>query len=462
MAVTLTSTNGLFTRLGKLFKIVERVQTHQTNGTSGLEAEIEDFLDEYNTADMKYAEKLVDQTTFWQLSAASIFSAVSSVARDTVIGMVNDDTTLNRKTLRLALDELIDQMETSSDDVKGNVFAVTGTGDGGTAVTGTGDGYIITSRLNNKGIAFQNLHEDKSKIVCIKDAQVTGTAGREKFSTVGEAIQPDIRHPDFPGGYGQNTTLTVSDPSYSNQSSIGRNSLNNSDFENFTTTDTPDNWTIVTGTAGTNIYEEGTVVHRGDKSLQFFGDLSGTLLHISQSFDTSGQSTVKLRPETRYAVSFWTHRETAASGGVIRFSIKDGDATILDSGNAALSVTVTSDTADTWVHHSFTFSTPAVLPDSAAFHIELTTAITSTANVYIDGVQLFRMGNLTTSSSFYVGIIPGATEFVVDDEFNISVTQSTTGKMQSFCNQFLGLESMGLQLPFQTDGSETVSDSLIA
>jgi hypothetical protein len=462
MAITQTGSNGLFTRLGKLFKIVERVQTHQTDGSAGLAAEIEDVLDEYNVADMKYADDFVDKTVYWQLNAANVYTAISLIAKQTVIGMANDDTTLNKPTLLNALNELIDQMGTSY-DVKGNVFGITGDDDGGQAMSsGTGNGKYITSLLNNKGVALQNLRVDKSKLVCIKDAQVAGTAGRETFVSIGEASQVDIRHADFPGGYGQNNVISVSDPSYSNQSAIGRNSLNNSDFEDFSTTNTPDKWTIVTGSVGSNILEEGTIVHRGDKSLQILGDIPGTLTHISQSFNTAGQSTVKLRPETRYCVSFWTHRESAASSGVIRFSVKDGSANILDSSNAALAVTVSGDSADTWVHHSFTFSSPAVLPASAAFHIELTTAIPSTSNVYVDGVQLFRMGNLAGSSSPYIAIIPGSTDFIVDDEASLSVTQSTTGKMQSFCNQFLGLESLGLQLPFQTDGSETAADSLIA
>ena len=461
MAVTLIGTDGLFTRLGKLFKIVERVNTHQTNGTSGLAAEIEGVLDEYNSADMKYADALSDSTEAWQLSAGNIFHAIKTLAQDTLIGMVDDDTTLNQKTLKNALDELIDQMGTSS-DVKGSAYTITGTGDGGSAITGSGDGYIITSDTNGEGKTFQNLHEDSTTVKCIRDAQVSGTAGRESFSLIGEKTIIDIRHPDFPGGNGQNNTISVSDPSYNQKSGLNRNSLNNSDFDDFTVTNTPDKWTIVTGTAGTQIFEESTIVHRGSKSLEFLGDIGGTLIHLSQSFNTSGQSTVKLRPETRYCVSFWSHRDSSATGGVLRISVKDGGGTILDSSNAALSVTLTGDTADTWVHHSFTFCSPLDLPDSAAVHIELTTALASGGRLYIDGLQLFRMAHLTNSSSFHVAIVPGATDFIVDDYVKLVITKSTTGKFQTYCNQFLGMESMGLQLPYQTDASETISDSLIA
>jgi len=461
MAVTLTSSNGLFTRLGKLFKVVERIQTLQTNGTTGLAAEIEDVLDEYNSADMQYADALSDSTEHWQKSCANIYSAVTRVAKETVIGMVDDDTTLNQKTLSKALDELIDQMGTSS-DVKGNVFSVTGTGDGGSAFTGTGNGCIITSDTNGEGAKFQNLHADVTTVKCIKDAQVTGTAGRETFVMMGEKSETDVRHPDFPGGNGQNNSISVSDPAYSQQSSQNRNSLNNSNFENFTTTNTPDKWSIVVGAAGTEILEESTIVHRGSKCLEFNDGGGSNLTKVEQSFDTSGQTTVKLRPETRYCVSFWTYRTSGVGSGVLRVSVKDGSNNILNSGTAALSVTLGSDTVTTWIHHSFTFSTTAILTASAKFVIELTTALGSTSQVYIDGVQCFRMANLTNSSSFHVAIIPGATNFIVDDYVKLTITKSTTGKMQSFCNQFLGLENLGLQLPYQTDASESISDSLIA
>lgn len=461
MAVTLTGTNGLFTRLGKLLKIAGRVNTHQTNATSGLAAEIEDVVDEYNSADLEYTQDFLtkDSILSWQKSAADVYTAISNIAKSTVIGMVDDDTTLNQKTLLNALDELIDQMGTA-DDIKGNVFTVSGTGDGGTIISSKG--YFITSNTNGEGKAFQNLHEDNTMVVCIKDAQVTGTAGRETFRLKGELAISDIRDPNFPGGNGQNNTISVSDPSYSQQSGMGRNNLANSDFEDFATTDTPDNWTIVTGVAGTGILEEGTVVHRGSKSLQYLGDVGATLLHISQSFNTSGQTTVKLRPETRYCCSFWTRRETAVASGVLRVSVKDGAAAILDSGNAALSVTLSSDAADTWVHHSFTFSSPLDLPDAAAAHVELTTALTSTASVYIDGLQIFRMPHLTNASSFHIAIVPGATDYIEDDEAKITVTKTVKGVFATDLNKFLGLESINRQLPFQTDASETISDSLIS
>jgi len=458
MAVTQTGANGLFTRLGVLFKVVERVHTHQTDASAGLAAEIEGVLDEYDSGDMQYVNGFVDSTESWQRDAANIFDAVSRIAKSTVIGMVDDDTTLNRLTVKDAVEELIDQMGTSY-DVKGNVFAVSGTGDGGSGTTGTGDGRVITSRTNGDGDTFQNLRIDKSKFVCIRDAQVTGTAGRETFQHKGELALSDIRHPDWPGGYGQTATLTVSDPSYSQQSALNRNGLANSDFEDFTTTNTPDNWTVVTGTVGTHIKEESTTIHRGSKALKFEG-LGGVLSSIKQQFATAGQTTVKLRPKTRYCVSFWTRRASSVGSGVLRVSLRDSSGTAIGSGE--LSVTLTSDTADTWVHHSFTFSTPAVLPATAFFHVETTTAIPSYSELFIDGLQMFRMGNVTNSSSFHVAIVPGATDFVVDDYVNVAVTQATVGKMQTFFNQFVGMELLGLQLPYQTDTTETASDDLIA
>ena len=454
MAVTLISTNGLFTRLGKLFKIADRVNTHQDASTTGLYDEIEDAIEQYSYADVKYADALIGSTVQWQTDAANIYTAIARMARETVIGMVDDDTTLNRKTLRNALVELIDQMGTAN-DVKGNVFSMS-IG----SFSGTGNGKAIVSLLNGEGKTFQYLHLDNTNLKCTKDAQITGTAGRESFTVRGEAKISDIRHPDWPGGNGQLNSITVSDPAYSQQSGVGRNNLANGSFNTFSTTNTPDNWTIVTGSAGATIFEEGTIVHRGAKSLELLGN--GSLLHsLTQEFGTSGQTSVKLRPETRYACSCWMRVDSAASAGSMTITLRDGSAALI-STEATLTVAHGAMTDDTWTHQSFTFSTPAVIPDTAKIYVTASVAIASGGRWYIDGLQVFRMAQVTDASSFHIAVVPGATDFVEDDDAKLTLTRSTAGNMQTFLNKFLGLEEMGLQIPYQTDDSETVGDGLIA
>ena len=59
-------------------------------------------------------------------------------------------------------------------------------------------------------------------------------------------------------------------------------------------------------------------------------------------------------------------------------------------------------------------------------------------------------------------ILTGATDFKLEDTAKLALTQSTTSKFQKYMNKFLGLDALGLQIPYVTDGSETAADSLIA
>tara|TARA_R100000808_G_C2150249_1_gene158931 strand:- start:713 stop:2092 length:1380 start_codon:yes stop_codon:yes gene_type:complete len=459
MAVTQTGTNGLFTRLGKLFFIAEKVEAHQGTGANSLADEIEDVVDEFNSADMHMVSDFTakDAILAHQKNAANIYSAISNIAQRTVIEMVDNDTELNQKTIKQAIEELNDQSGTSK-DVKGNVFSLAGD-DSPSAITGTGDGKYFTSSSNGKGQKFQHLRAGSTTLKCVKDSQVTGTKGREVFSLMSDRAISDIRDPEWPGGYGTASSIVVSDPDYQQQTGIGRNMLANGNFETFSVTNTPDNWTVATGTIGTTILENSGF-HRGSKCLRFKGDGS-QLTKITQTFNTAGQTTAKLRPETRYGMCFWVKVDSGVAAGVLKVRIYKADgSTVLDT--ADITVTGTALTDDTWTAQAVTFSTPLVLESSYSISVELTTALTNNGNLYVDGLQVFRMQHLTDSSSFHIAVIPGANDFVVDDYGKLAITKSTTGKMQTYCNKFLGLDKLGLQLPYQTDGSETAADSLIA
>ncbi|QDP48623.1 MAG: hypothetical protein Unbinned97contig1000_8 [Prokaryotic dsDNA virus sp.] len=458
MAITFTGSNGLFTRLGKIFRVAEIIESHQT-GSNSIGEEIEDAVDEFNSTDMHMVSDFTakDAILNQQKASANVYYAVRDTARRTVIEMVNNDTSLNQKTLRLAVEELIEQMGTSN-DVADAVFSVGGD-DSPNAISGTGNGVYFTSSSNGEGKKFQYLRTGSTALECVRDAQVSGTAGRETFTLMSDRAISDIRDPNFPGGYGNTNTISVSDPSYSQSNAIGRNMLNNGDFENFAVANTPDNWTIATGTVGTTLFEN-TGYHRGAKCLRYKGDGS-QLTKITQTFNTAGQTTAKFRPQTRYALCFWVKVDSGVSAGVLKVRIYKADGTtVLDT--ADITVTGTDLTDDTWTAKAVTFSTPLVLDSSYSISVELTTALTNNGNLYVDGLQVFRMQHLTNESSFHIAVIPGSTDFVLKDSAKLNLTQSTVSKFQKYLNKFLGLEELGLQIPFVTDGSETAADSLIA
>jgi hypothetical protein len=460
MAVTLTGTNGLFTRLGKLFQIAVQVKSAQ--GT--LATEIQDALNEFDVGDNDHALALTGIKEAAQMSMASVYSNIRTVAHKTLIEMVHDDDPLPSKHLRAALERLIKQMEDASASINASAYAASDTAHSGN----TGNGILVAT-TNANSLNTANTRAESIVFKCTKDAQVTGTGGREVFSVKGEMSRPDVRDYLWPGGSGTGASLTVVDPSVDATDNLHKNLLTNSDFEDFTT-NTPDNWTIEVGTAGTHTAKNttSTYIYKGDgsqsASLSIIGDASN-LTKLTQSLNTAGQTTGKLRPDTMYVMFFRSYLDSGIAAGVLKASIKDsGGSTVgitnmkADTGSISLSAI----SAGAWNTHTVFFKTPEALPSGTPYKmtLELTTALTNTKRVYIDQMCVFRA--VQVGNGPYVGLIGGSTNFVKDDEIVLAVTKSSTGTMQEYFDKFFGMYGMGLQLPENSAGSETIADSLIA
>lgn len=455
MAVTLTGSNGLFTRLGKLFQIAVQVKTFQAT----LATEIQDALNEFDGGDNDHALALTGIKQSAQMSCAQVYHAVRSVAHKTVIEMVNDDDPLQAKTLSLALDRLIKQMEDASASINASAYAAPDSADSGN----TGNGTILAS-TTALSKATANIRAESLVVKCTKDAQTTGTAGREVFTVTGEAPISDITHPDWPGGSGASQSMVVSDPSVDGSSQIGKNLLTNSSFNTFST-NTPSNWTIATGTAGTQVYKNTTAskLFQGAASLQITGDGSN-LTKLTQQLNTAGGSAGKLLPNTVYFLTYKYYTDASLAAGVLKISLEDaGGVEVTNNGlTASSTITLSSPAHSTWHTSSTFFKTPEALSTNTPYQItlELTTAITNTKNVYID--QLCVAKAIQVGNGPYLAVIRGATDFVKDDQFVIAVAKSSTGTMQENFDKFFGMYGRGLQLPEHTSGSETIADGLIA
>jgi len=456
MAVTLTGSNGLFTRLGKLFQIAVQVKSFQAT----LATEIQDALDEFDGGDNDLAISLTDIKSSAQRSCASVYGMIRASAHKTLIEMVNDDDPLPAKTVHLAMQRLIRQMEDSSASINASSYSATTTADG----ANTGNGAIIaTTSANTKRTA--NTRAESLVFKCIKDAQISGTAGAEVFEVTGEAPISDITDINWPGGSGISGRVVVTDPAIDASTQINKNLLTNSTFENFTT-NTPNNWTIAVGTAGTQVFKNTTAgnIFKGSASLKITGDSGGTLTKLTQNLDTSGATTGRLEPDTVYALTFKVYLDSGITAGVMKVSIKDsgGTAITADSLTAEVTANLGALAAGSWQTATTFFKTPKALPTGTPYQavVELTTAVTNTKNVYVDQLAAFKATQIAKGP--YVAVMRGTTDFVRDDEFVTAIAKSGTGTMQENMDKFFGMYEMGLQLPEHSSGSETIADSLIA
>lgn len=440
MAVTLTGTGGLFTRLGKYLNIINVVNTHR--GTT-LVADIDELGDNYNDDRDLYSG--VEQAfSGYQSSATGFLARLRSKARETVIEQVNDDNPLTEKTLTAALTELIAQMVDNSATVdKNTVGASVSTG-----ASNNGDGVLVVLCKRGDGRATENQFAEDLVVTCTSDAQVSGTAGAETFRARGEATVTNALSFDYPGGSGANRTLSAI---LATTDDGNGNLLTNSDFEDFTTANTPDNWTIAVGSAGSDIKEDNSDQYSGSKCLEFDGD-GATLSQIYQA--------VELEPNTRYSFNCFIKFDSTPAAGDLVIDLHDGSSVIADDESNDNTATVDlTGVGTSFESFSGSFVTPRVLPSTIRLRVRLSTAVSSGSSLFIDHLSLGEMVE-TYAGGPAIAIHSGASDFVVGDKFTVAATNNGAGSFVDGFEKLFEMRSKGLLLP--SDSSGTISDGLIA
>ena len=200
MAITYTGTNGFFTRIGKLFKIVDVADTFKTT----LKEEIEDLYGEYvaTTGGDAHAHPSgpVDS---WQISSiagakdqigSSMFSGldalVQEAANNILIGTIRDGlgrTVSNTQDAFLLLrDDMVKHGSAyyvASSDVSAGSLA--------TDSDNVGDGTVLWStnrpvvEAGGASQEYQTIRAESLRFNCTADFTTGGTPGLESFNVIG-------------------------------------------------------------------------------------------------------------------------------------------------------------------------------------------------------------------------------------------------------------------------------------
>ncbi len=453
MAVTLIGAQGLFTRLGKIINLINQINTFRS---TTLTTEVDDITDEYGDDRQDLVDGLFTQAASNRAANDAFLEDLRQLAEDTVIQMVYDDAKINPQTLTVALTELIRQMEATADDVDASTVSATLAYTAGN----NGDGKGGISVISPKGTALENVFDETVTLLVTADSQTGGTTeGQEEFTIDGDAAVNGLE-PEWPDGSGATGTLTV----ISAQEDAVSNLLTNSDFETFTVANTPDQWDLDTGVAGTDIFSAGTPNHYiGTTALRFLGN-GAQLTRISQIFDDSGNGTAgELLPNTVYGVNVVTKVSGVPAAGVLRLSLQTtGDAIINDDEGTANSYTISlPGETTTYAHHYGTFRTPKALSAGTQFVIELTTALSAGVSVYIDEAAIAPATQLYPGGP-YVTMFQGAAKWVTGDRVTATVVNDYAGEFQSAFERMFEMRAKNLILPSDTGATETVADSLIS
>lgn len=204
-----------------------------------------------------------------------------------------------------------------------------------------------------------------------------------------------------------------------------------------------------------------TQVFAGGKALRVVNDAS-TLITLNQRL-------TGLRPQTAYAFSAWLIASGVPSSGQIKVDLVNGigGTVIADSQSVDNELTIAAaDLTTSWQHidellaGECVFRTPLVVPDAVYLRIWVSTAIDNGISVYIDHAALTEMRPLYAGGPLAAAFV-GSTRFKAGDKWTVAVTNNRAGALHEAMHRLCDLNSLGLLLPTNSAGSETIPDSAI-
>lgn len=457
MAIPLTGGGGLFTRMGKILKLLSDINSYQ--GST--------LVTDSNNLYSQYASGAVDEALIdglepalfsAQTSTGTYMSFLQTVAQNTLCTMVNNDRPMNSQTdIPTALNYLITQMSGSN-----SVLALS-VGCTQAANTGNiGNGVCVSTSLGVNGKSNEDIVPEKITINCTADSSAGATSsGNESFTLLG-GYSVDAFDWLYPVGSAGSASCSAINASQNNSQGT---LLNNGDFETWTVANIPDNFAIDVGTAGTQVKESTGQHFTGAASLNIVGDGSN-LTTLSQTFNNTSGTTATLSPLSLYAANCWVKMDASPAAGVLRIALVDGSNTVINdqAGNANSFSLTLSGLGTSWTALNGVFRTPLVMPSTAKIQLSLTTAITSGKNLYLDRLGMGSMVQLYPMGPAFA-VFGGSSGFYVPDGFVATATNSlgSGGSQNTFqwgFDRLFNMKGYGLLLP--SSGTPSISDSLIS
>lgn len=442
MAVSLTGTGGLFTRLGSAVYTVNQVCTAVGSTT---DTRISDLATEYASNEREVFAAIWDARDQWRTAPAQWLSDIFSLQADSAVAQVDRDASLLSETLADALAVLIQQMKDSSDSLNRPTLGATVTAGSGNV----GDTTLVTTTTDGDGLPLDCLFAETV------DVRVTAATAASPFTeTLSLTGDPAVDATDvtWPQGSGASTTLSTTDPAVDGL-------LQNGSFETWTVTNIPDSWTIAVGTVTTHVTRQASPRRSTEQYCVRLTSDGSTLIKLRQQFTST------LEPLTLYAVTFCAKINTADATGAFRVALVDSGGTVVNDaqGNAnssTVGVNGGSGIGTSYTQFTAFFRTPAKAVSTWQLEFGFTTSPTSGRTVDVDLVSIALPTQLYTGGPYAIAWGNSITP-VVGDRWTIAYTNSLgTDSLVRNCDRFFGTRDLGLKFP--TAASETVSDSLIA
>jgi hypothetical protein len=455
MTLAWVGTNGLFTRMGKIGKMLKDVN-YWENVTCL--TDLTNIYAQYQTEPDLIAP-LQSGGNGFRLAAAAPLSTCQQLAVATMNRMVfEDNPQFSRTDLATSLKEIIRQMQVTSQTVQQCVITATPQA----FIGNVGNGILVATVKRGDGLVQENTFAEIADVTCTVDSQSGALPGNEQFQFAGEVAQPDPFHYEWALGSGGSANLTAVNASLSN---AGGNLLRNSDFETFTSPNIPDGWQVATGAPGTQVKQSLSQYYAGLSSLQFVGD-SATNTAVTQHFQDAAGTITILNPDFVYLLALWIKLDVIPAAGVLTIELLgNGDAVTLDDQGIANSFSVNLPTASTsWASYSMAFRTPKLLATSSKIRVRLSTPLSTGSNLFIDHLAMAQATSCYQAGPL-IAVFSGSMPFLKGDAYTLNVTNSRGGAsqeatFQTVFDRYLNMRQLGLLLP--SSASPSISDSLIS
>lgn len=470
---------NLFNILGKLGALCKNVRSHQNSQTTAMTDVVTGVVAQLNSE-----SDIQAQMGSAYLNILGSVESACSISQQIASNIINRkvfrdnpriNQTLQQGNTLSSIQEVVRQMKLQGANVLAVAVSATAVvvNTPGPHFTGTGNGALVASTKRPfDGRVLENMFGETVMFTCTSDSYVGGAVvGNESFTVTGNGAQSDVFAFNWPLGSNAQINTNAIDGDANNSSG---NLLTNSGFNSFTNVaNLPDNWTLLTGTAGVNTFQEVTLVYSysGPSALRITGDSSNTLTSIQQQFNSSSGTTSTLSPQTQYAFNLWMRcAGTVPSQGVLQVDLIDNNNLIInDQGGVANSFTTSlSSLTQSYTPYSGVFRTPEIMPSSYSIRLHLTTPLPNTVSVYLDKASLGVMSQLYTGGP-YVSVHSGSVPFIqspVGDFGSILVTNSrgaggTLSTWQTLLFQLFNNLAQSNEILWPSSSTPTISDSLI-
>lgn len=455
--------DNLFIRLGKLMGYARSVRVK----ADPLIASVQTVMNAFDTTayrnDVSAISNLANLTSgIPSFLGVNMYGTIQNSITQHIVNTVKTEGGVYDGTIQTALKALRDAMIDNGDSLKAVATSTISV----TSATNQGSGEFITNILRSPsgdGIALQELYTENISALCTSsgNSQNFGVASFA-FTGLQRVIESNTQcpqgEPTVFGGSGLKNLIQSSSASIvSSTGQSGNNILTNGDFETWTS-NVPRNWTIVAGTAGTQVLQ-GTVPARGNYNLQLVGNGS-TLTRLRQQIASSSGAPYNIFAETTYSLSLlYRTASVSLSTGIVKIEIRDSTGNSV-SPAITINLATMSTTDYTLVSTTFSLARGSV-PTSLYLDIYSTTAIANTKQLYIDELLLTPMIELYSGGPKVI-ITNGTTDWNVGDSCVLSVLSDSTsgGTFIKAIQRWIHPEQKGVLLPVNV--APTIPDSYCA